>query len=594
LEQRICLTTWYVAPTGLDVNPGTQSAPFGSLAGAASAARAGDVVYVMAGVYPVSTTQVLASIGAADGHVTFEPYPGQTAIIDGAGLPGGSSAVDITGSYIDFENFEVRNSTGADLQVTGQNIQVINNTLDGAQRQGILIGSGTSLTTTGNVFVETNDIYNDDLSAASGVANIGPAGATGAPLAAAQTDGAGGVRFADNFIHDNYGAGLDLLLLNGGDVSANVIHDNTGVQVALDNTTGVTIEQNFIYNTSETQFFTNGVPAVSIELTNGQYTLSNPLDQDRVQNNIVVSGSINLQYSNVGSGAGMQYTVIANNDFYAAAGPTGTNISIDASAGHVGNLVADNIFDQPTGTQAVLGGGNAAASGLTGFVFEFNNWFQSQQSIVSQGGAGIGAGTGDVYTDPLLADPGVIDPAAYKLQATSPDIDAAITVSGVTVDYYDVPRPQGKAPDIGAHEFVQGTTPNPTGTGYSSGPVGVPTGLAATAPNPYEIDLTWGDPWGEISGFAIQRQSGNGWVTIGFAGTNPGSGNYAFTGSFANTGLKANHKYTYRVFAFFTDNSETADSKKLSFKTPKAPKPPKVPKVHKPTPTKPAKKIVNR
>src|SRR5271169_5606817 len=86
LEQRVCLTTWYVAPTGLDVDPGTQSAPFGSLAGAASAARAGDVVYVMAGVYPVNSTQMIPSIGAADGHVTFEPYPGQTVIIDGGGL----------------------------------------------------------------------------------------------------------------------------------------------------------------------------------------------------------------------------------------------------------------------------------------------------------------------------------------------------------------------------------------------------------------------------------------------------------------------------------------------------------------------------
>lgn len=284
----------------------------------------------------------------------------------------------------------------------------------------------------------------------------------------------------------------------------------------------------------------------------------------------------------------MQNIAIANNDFYAAAGPTGINLSIDASTGHTGNLVADNIFDQPTGTQTVLGGGNAAASGLTGFVFENNNWFQGQQSTAPDGGAGIGAGSGDVYGDPFLASPGVIDPAAYKLETSSPDIDAAIAVAGVTTDYYDVPRPQGKAPDIGAHEFVQGTL-TPTGTPYTGGPVGVPTGLAAIAPTPYEIDLAWGEPWGEISGFAIQRQNAGGWVTIGFAGTRPGTGNYSFTGTFANTGLKANHKYTYRVFAFFTNNTVTKDSKNFSFKTPRAPKLPKVPKVHKPKVAKPAK-----
>ena len=110
------------------------------------------------------------------------------------------------------------------------------------------------------------------------------------------------VRFAGNYIHDNHGAGLDLLLLNGGDVSSNVIHDNVGVQVSLDNATSVTLEQNFIYNTSEAQFFTNGLPAVSIELTNGAYTLANPLNQNRIQNNIVLYGSINLLYSNLGTG----------------------------------------------------------------------------------------------------------------------------------------------------------------------------------------------------------------------------------------------------------------------------------------------------
>ncbi len=586
LERRLCLTTWYVAPSGLDVNPGTQSAPFGSLAGAASVARAGDVVYLMAGVYSPSTTQVLASIGAVDGHVTFEPYPGQTVIIDGAGLPAGSSAVDIAGPYIDFENFEVRDSAGADVQVTGQNIQVIGNTLDGAQRQGILIGSGNALNTAGNVLVENNFIFNDDLSAESGARVPGPSGAIKAPLAAAQTDGADNVRFAGNYIHDNYGAGLDLLLLNVGDISANVIHDNTGAQVELDNATAVTVEQNFIYNTSETQFFTDGVPAVSIELTNGSYALSNPLNQDRIQNNIVLFGSINLQYSNLGTGAGMQNTTIANNDFFAAAGPSGINVSIDASAGHLGNLVADNIFDQPTGTQTVLG------AGLTGVIFEYNNWFQGQQAIGTEGGAGSAAGAGDVYSDPLLSDPGVIDPAAYKLNPSSPDIDAAIAVAGVSNDYYNVPRPQGNAPDIGAHEFVAGTqTPVPTGTGYTSGPVGVPTGLAATAPSPYEIDLTWGDPWGAISGFAVQQRGAGGWVTIGFAGTTPSGGTYAFTGSFADTGLKANHKYTYRVFAFFTDNTVTKDSTKFTFKTPKAPKVPKPPKVHKPKAAKPVKKV---
>ena len=174
LERRLCLTTLYVAPGGLDVNPGTQGAALASLAGAATVARAGDVVYVMAGVYSPNNTQLLTCVGAPNGHITFESYPGQTAVIDGAGMSPDSSAVNIAGAYIDFQNFEVRNARGAAVQVTGQHIQVIANTLDGAQRQGVLVGSGSSLSTTGDVFIESNYITNDDLAAVSGTAASGP------------------------------------------------------------------------------------------------------------------------------------------------------------------------------------------------------------------------------------------------------------------------------------------------------------------------------------------------------------------------------------------------------------------------------------
>lgn len=91
---------------------------------------------------------------------------------------------------------------------------------------------------------------------------------------------------------------------------------------------------------------------------------------------------------------------------------------------------------------------------------------------------------------------------------------------------------------------------------------------------------------GAITGFAVQRRSASGWITIGFAGTGPSSGNYAFTGSFADTGLKANHRYTYRVFAFFSDNTVTGNSAKFAFKTPKAPK------IHKPRAPKPSKRSI--
>jgi parallel beta-helix repeat protein len=43
--------------------------------------------------------------------------------------------------------------------------------------------------------------------------------------------------------------------------------------------------------------------------------------------------------------------------------------------------------------------------------------------------------------------------ANFQLQLGSPAIDAAVSVSGLTSDILGTPRPQGKAPDIGAFEF---------------------------------------------------------------------------------------------------------------------------------------------
>ena len=46
---------------------------------------AGDTVYVMGGVYNEVVT--FANSGSATaGYITFESYPGQTAIVDGTGL----------------------------------------------------------------------------------------------------------------------------------------------------------------------------------------------------------------------------------------------------------------------------------------------------------------------------------------------------------------------------------------------------------------------------------------------------------------------------------------------------------------------------
>jgi hypothetical protein len=56
----------------------------------------------------------------------------------------------------------------------------------------------------------------------------------------------------------------------------------------------------------------------------------------------------------------------------------------------------------------------------------------------------------NLTTDPAFVNAGAQD---FRLQATSPAIDAGTRVNEVTVDYTGVPRPQGAGHDIGAYEY---------------------------------------------------------------------------------------------------------------------------------------------
>ena len=81
----ISTTALYVSTTGSDSNPGTISAPWKTIQHAANTVQAGDTVYVRGGLYSESVNiGVSGSTGA--GSVTFQSYPGETAIVDGTGL----------------------------------------------------------------------------------------------------------------------------------------------------------------------------------------------------------------------------------------------------------------------------------------------------------------------------------------------------------------------------------------------------------------------------------------------------------------------------------------------------------------------------
>jgi hypothetical protein len=117
--------TYYVSKSGEDTNSGSYTAPWLTIQHAANSATAGAMVYVEAGTYNESVT--LHASGTATNTITFESYPGQTAVIDGTGLSvaGIQGLVNIVNqSYITVNGFEIRNYTTSKAALTPAGIWV--------------------------------------------------------------------------------------------------------------------------------------------------------------------------------------------------------------------------------------------------------------------------------------------------------------------------------------------------------------------------------------------------------------------------------------------------------------------------------------
>ncbi len=82
LEGRTLLSSYFVATTGADGNPGTLVKPFRTIQHAAQFAQPGDTVFVRAGIYREAVTP--ARSGTAVKPITYRPYNNENVTISGA------------------------------------------------------------------------------------------------------------------------------------------------------------------------------------------------------------------------------------------------------------------------------------------------------------------------------------------------------------------------------------------------------------------------------------------------------------------------------------------------------------------------------
>ncbi len=118
----------WVAPNGVDTNPGTEAAPLLTLTRASVLARAGSTVWVMAGTFNYTATQELAQSGTAQAPIRLWAVEGTRPALDYTNQVRASSArgIELTGNYWHIRGIELRNAGDNGIAISGSNNTIEN------------------------------------------------------------------------------------------------------------------------------------------------------------------------------------------------------------------------------------------------------------------------------------------------------------------------------------------------------------------------------------------------------------------------------------------------------------------------------------
>jgi parallel beta-helix repeat protein len=428
-------TDYYVATNGNDSNNGTSlSTPFLTIQEGVDALGPGDRLLIRAGTYNETVT-IWNKAGTSSSPIYIQPYNSEDVVIDGNGLTDETAVVGIgRSSYVRFDNFEVKNGIESGVKIYGSdNVKVRWNDIHHNQTFGIHVLSPESWGQAHDIVLEGNTVHHNVLDNSDRDESGGWAQAIG-------TWWVEDIDIVDNYVHENYGEGIDCLVSNGCRIYENTVYDNFSVNIYLDNATNTLVDRNFIMTgriSTPSDYYRDGGGACGICMANEDYAVQNPLDGLTITNNIVNGGWHVLQYSNGEHGGGLHDTLIANNTFYGGMADEMVYIQTPSPDVHDTTTIRNNIFYARTGQ-------DYAYAPSTNITYGYNNWYNGTSNTHK-------SGSGDVFGNPLLVSAGSGTKDNWKLTSTSPCINAGTTHSAVTTDYWGSAR--GSVHDIGAHEY---------------------------------------------------------------------------------------------------------------------------------------------
>ena len=402
---------YYISTAGNDSNRGTIDHPWRNIYKALDVVHGGNTVYVRGGNYDYSSVKYAEVWMRSDhGHggtlgnmFILRNYPGETPVLTNVRF-----IIDCP--YVRVEGFRLKASAGfltglaiSNWHGTCVGDEVVGNTIQGMYRFGAIEAMGINCLIEGNI-IDTK-----------------PTGDTmDHAIYVHGTDG--------NVIRGN------IINANGGSVSGYGLHlyDETGHTMS-----NMTVENNFVRGS----LLRSGV-----QLTVGG---KSQIKGVMIRNNVVVENAFQAIGMYYGNRATVQNVKIYNNTF------SGNGLQNLAIFGGSGISIQNNIMGPLDRSRCSRDCGWFKRAhvdkgpGAEMVTLDTNLYGSSSERNINITDAH------PLYGDPKFVNPGSYD---YSLKADSPAIDAGLSLSDVVRDKNGVPRPQGKAYDIGAYEFRNGSS----------------------------------------------------------------------------------------------------------------------------------------
>jgi phage baseplate assembly protein W len=530
------MAIYYVSITGNDSNAGTAiGAPWRTIQKAANTAVAGSTVNIRAGIY-AETIEVNVSGSAGAGFITFQSYPGETAIIDGSSFSPYTSGSEHdvilmdSRSYVRWQGLEIRNFNTATQNVeingilvmgTSHHIEIIGNKIhdirinvtqsSGGNGHGILVIGTNATTAMTDIVIDTNEVYNlrtgfsECITVNGNVTNwrvtnnvvhdcnniaIDAAGHYGVCPNAANDQARNGiisgnrVTDIDSSHNPAYGGNFTT---GGGGHSADGLYVDGGTNIVIERNTviraNIGIEMASEHAGKSTSFITVRdnwvIESSTFGITIGGYdTDRGSTENCKILNNTLLNNGT-LGESDIEMQFDTRNNVIKNNVIY------GNGLGYFIHNGYTqntGNVVDYNMFFGPGGASAALfAWKNVGYTGFTAYK------------------AGSGNDAHSIYADPLFVNKAIYD---LHLQAASPAIgagDSSVIGSG-ELDIDGEARIQGSVVDMGADEYAAGggppphTNPSPVSVieavALSESVVGIKTSVGHSTPGAVSISQT--------------------------------------------------------------------------------------------------------